>query len=173
MLLGVVLYLACVGPRGQKRSPKKRNVDAVEESNGESRMRKTLLALLGSSLLVSLTTVRADQTLADATQNFGPAHPAGSRGSSRSVEQASATTPRSSTGDRQPQQQSPPPLKQRQSPLRRCRRQWQAATPLQPTPAPVVNSGVGNGCGQFGSRPNGPGRDHPPPGVAVPGPRPD
>lgn len=41
-------------------------------------MRNTLLALLGSSLLLSQSTVRADDVLADANQNFGPSRPASS-----------------------------------------------------------------------------------------------
>ncbi|MEI6085253.1 MAG: hypothetical protein WCS70_13260, partial [Verrucomicrobiota bacterium] len=40
-------------------------------------MRNIYLALLGSSLLFLTTTTRADELLADANTNFGPAHPAG------------------------------------------------------------------------------------------------
>ncbi|MCG3148129.1 MAG: hypothetical protein PCFJNLEI_01571 [Verrucomicrobiae bacterium] len=40
-------------------------------------MRNICLALLGSSLILSQTTTRADELLADANTNFGPARPAG------------------------------------------------------------------------------------------------
>src|SRR5262245_3006591 len=40
-------------------------------------MRNICLVLLGSSLLLSQTTLHAEELLADANTNFGPAHPAG------------------------------------------------------------------------------------------------
>jgi hypothetical protein len=86
-------------------------------------MRNTLLALLGSSLLLSQITVRAEDVLADATQNFGPAHPAGTDSTTTNQPAAPAPAPAIAQPKAAPQP---------------------APTPAAKQPAPVVTAAPAN-----------------------------